>query len=78
MEMKIGRSFYILEIHAKEKDTLLYDNLDEAIKKVAHYLKNGIESDSLLLSEIDVKEDQLVVKGIPWSTIAEKLIKSSK
>lgn len=75
MELKIDKSFYMLERKDKQKIITLYDNMDEAVKKVADYIKQRIPSGSITLSIIEVAEDKMTVKGVPWATIAEMLIK---
>lgn len=75
MEMKVGKSFYMLEVKGKERTITLYDKMDEAVKKVSEYLKKGTRSDQIELTEIDVEEKELRATSVSWSTIAEKLIK---
>lgn len=78
MELKIKDIFYILELRKGEKETFLYDNIDEAIRKVALLIKSNISANDILLSEIKIQKDSLVVRGIPWSVIVEKLLKDEK
>lgn len=75
MEMKVEKSFYILEKKEKERSITLYSDMSETVKKVAEHMKGGIPADHIELSMVDVEKKELRVAGIPWSTIAEKLVK---
>ena len=77
MEMKIEKSFYMLEIKGKERTITLYDKMDEAVGKISEYLKKGTHADQIELTEIDVEEKELRATGVPWSMIAEKLVKQA-
>ena len=78
MELKIKDTFYMLELRKNKEKAFLYDNINEAIHKVALLIKNNISANDILLSEIKIQKDSLVVKGIPWSAIVEKLLKDEK
>jgi hypothetical protein len=77
LELKLDktRSFYILEKRASPDESItLYDNMDEAIRKVAEYIKAKIPTGQLGLSVVTVEKDKLTVTGVAWSVIAEKLV----
>lgn len=75
MEMKVEKSFYMLEKKGKEKTITLYNEMEEAVKKIAEYMKAGVSADQIELTNIDVEEKELKVMGVSWSAIAEKLVK---
>lgn len=75
MEMKVEKSFYMLEMKGKERTIALYDKMDEAVGKISEYLKKGARADQIELTEIDVEEKELKATGVSWSAIAEKLVK---
>lgn len=75
MEMKVEKSFYMLEKKGKEKTITLYNEMGEAVKKIAEYMKAGVSADQIELTNIDVEEKELKVMGVSWSAIAEKLVK---
>jgi len=75
MEMKVEKSFYMLEMKGKERTITLYDKMDEAVRKISEYLNKGMRADQIELTEIGVEEKELRATGVPWSTIAEKLVK---
>ena len=77
MEMKIEKNFYLLEIKSQKKIHSLFDNLDEAVKSVANQIKEGVPSNQIILSEIELTEDKILVKGIPWNQILERILKGS-
>lgn len=76
--MKIQKSFYMLERKGKERSITLYNEMDDAIKKISEYLKGGATADQIELSEINVEEEEMKVTVVPWSKIAEKLVKQLK
>jgi len=76
LELKLDKtkSFYLLEKMSQDELVTLYDNMDEAIKKVAEYIKQGVPAGKIGLSRITVEKEKLTVTGIAWSVIAEKLV----
>jgi hypothetical protein len=77
MEMKIEKNFYLLELKNQKKVVSLFDNLDEAVKSVAKQIKEGVPSAQINLSEIELTEDKMLVKGIPWNQILERILKGT-
>lgn len=75
MEMKVDKSFFMLEKKDKGKSITLYDKMEDAVKKISECMGEGIKASQLDLTEITVEENELRVTTIPWSTIAEKLVK---
>jgi len=78
MKMKVEKSFYMLEIKGEKKSITLFNEISEAVKDIASYLKGGTQADQIEFSEIDVTEKELRVSVVPWSTIAEKLVTEIK
>lgn len=76
MELKLDKtkSFYMLEKTSQDESVALYDNMDEAIKKVAEYIKQGVPTGKIGLSQVTVEREKLTVTGIAWSVVAEKLV----
>jgi predicted oxidoreductase len=78
MEMKVEKSFFMLEKKGEKRTVILYNMLDEAVKKIAEYLKAGLPADQIELSEINVEEKELKIKVVPWGIIAERLVKGTR
>ena len=75
MEMKVEKSFYMLEKKDKGRTLTLYDKMEDAVKKISEYMGEGTKASQIDLTEISVEGEELRATTIPWSTIAEKLIK---
>jgi len=69
-----NKSFYLLEKTSQDELVTLYDSMDEAIKRVAEYIKQGVPTGKIGLSQVMVEKEKLTVTGIAWSVIAEKLV----
>ena len=76
IKLKTG-SFWLLRNDAdrKNKEVVLFDDLNDAIKAVKARIDKNVEPDNISLLMIDASEDEMVAKGVSWSEIAKALVK---
>ena len=84
MEMKLeNHFFFMLEKEpqategAESKEVSLYDEINPAIEKIREYMTSGVSAEDIELTKVSIKEKGMEAKVVPWSTIAEELVKKS-
>jgi len=73
--VKESKFFMLLEKQGSKKEIRIYDEINPAILRVKKALKEGVNSESIELLSIEIKEEKFEIKTIPWNVIATQLIK---
>ena len=54
---------------------LLFDNQEDAIKRIGEFLKNGVPTDQISMLELTIVPNGLSTQELEWSQILNKLVK---
>lgn len=71
-----NKPFYMLGKYlAGEEIFLIFDSLDDAIKRIGEFLKNNVPTDQITLLELSIVPNGLSTRELEWSVILNKLVK---
>ena len=71
-----SRPFYMLGKYVAGEETfLLFDNQDDAIRRVGDFLKDNVPTDQITLLELSIVPNGLSTQELQWSVILNKLVK---
>ena len=82
MEMKLEKLFFFMlekepQASEKNKQVILYDEMDPAVEKIREYMSSGIPAEDIELTKVSIKEEGMKAQVVSWSIIAEALVKKS-
>jgi len=76
MEMEVKNTeFWVLENKSKKGDVWLYNDLQDAVMGLKELMASGAKAEDLSLISVDVHGEDWKIKQVPWSEIAERLVK---
>ena len=78
LELVLDKSkpFYMLgNYFAGQEVFLIFDNQDDAIKRIGEFLKNNVPTDQITLLELTIVPNGLSTHELEWSVILNKLVK---
>jgi hypothetical protein len=71
-----NKPFYMLGKYVGgDESFLIFDNQDDAIRKIGDYLKGGVPADQITLLELSIVPNGLSTEELEWSLILNKLVK---
>ncbi len=71
-----NKPFYVLGKYVAGEETfLIFDNQDDAIKRIGEFLKNNVPTDQITLLELNIVPNGLSTHELEWSVILNKLVK---
>lgn len=77
MEIVINKNkpLYMVGNYMTGQETfLLFDNQEDAIKRIGEFLKNGVPTDQISLLELTIVPNGLSTQELEWSQILNKLV----
>lgn len=66
-----GNEFFVLQ--GSEK-IWVFENRNQGIEQMKSLMKEGADSENLVLMSVELNKDEIKAQVIPWSKIAEGLI----
>ena len=71
-----NKPFYVLGKYVAGEETfLIFDNQEDAIKRIGEFLKNNVPTDQITLLELNIVPNELSTHELEWSVILNKLVK---
>ena len=71
-----NKPFYVLGKYVAGEETfLIFDNQEDAIKRIGEFLKNNVPTDQITLLELNIVPNGLSTHELEWSVILNKLVK---
>lgn len=78
LEVKDNK-FYVLTVKREKASKItLHNDMDSPIRRVKEQLKGGTSPEDVELMAVEIKEENFEIKGVPWSTIAVRLVKETQ
>jgi hypothetical protein len=59
---------------AGQETFLLFDDQEDAIRRIGDFLKNGVPTDQISMHEITIVSNGLSTQELEWSQILNKLV----
>jgi hypothetical protein len=78
LEIVVDRAkpFYMVGKYVQgEESFVLFDNQEEAIRKIGTYLKSGVPTDQIVMLELTIVPNGLSTQELEWGIILNKLVK---
>ena len=70
-----NKPFYVLGKYVAGEETfLIFDNQEDAIKRIGEFLKNNVPTDQITLLELNIVPNGLSTHELEWSVILNKLV----